>query len=411
MVWNLLRCIAVLSLAWLSNSVGADEDIRIAVIEPYTGPSAGVGKWFTDHVRMAVDRLNASGGLLGGRHVRIETFDSKSNPQEAIVALNSISDKGIGFVFGTTGSNIAIALNEAITKHNARDPSSPILFLNHGALASELTNESCSYWHFRFGANSDMQVMGVIRYIAQQKEIKSVYLLNQDYAYGQAVQRLMRELLAQQRPDIKLVGDELVPLQKTKDFAPYVSKIRSSGSNAVLTSFWGQDLNLLMKAAHDFGMSSRFFTVHAHLFGGPAAIGETGAGRLVNLATWHANVANTPLADYASDFRKQYKEDWNYLPAKAAVEMWARAVSAAASTDTIKVAKALEGSRYDAGTGQLWMRPDDHQLSMPLFLGTFMKVGPGVQNPAEDTGFGFRTEARLEAEATTLPTRCKMERP
>ena len=314
-------------------------------------------------------------------------------------------------MFGTAGSNIGIALSEGIAKHNARAPESPLLFLNYGSLASELTNELCNFWHFRFGPSSDMQVQGMILYVAKQKNIGKIYLIQQDYAYGQAVQRLMRELLARQRPDIQVVGDELIPLQKTKDFAPYIAKVRVSGADAVLTSTWGPDLNLLVKASHDFGLTARFFTLNAHFIGAPTAIGEAGVGRLVNIATWHANVAESPLEQYAADFKRQYREDWNYLPTKAAVEMWAKAIDTAGSLDVRKIAKALEGLRFDAGTGALWMRPDDHQISLPMFIASFTKVGPGAKYSAENTGYGFHTELSLDSQATTVVPRCNMERP
>ena len=406
-----MRIVLFFFLLVVTRVVFADNDLRIAVIEPLTGPSAAVGKWWSDHAHMAVDHLNAAGGVLGGRHVSIVTFDSKSSVQEALVILKSIEDQGIRFVFGTAGSNIGIALSDGIAKHNARTPESALLFLNYGSLASELTNELCNFWHFRFGPSSDMQVQGMVYYLAQQKSTNKVYLLHQDYSYGQAVQRLMRQLITLQRPDVRVVGDELIPLQKTKDFAPYVAKMRASGADAVLTSIWGPDLNLLVKASHDFGLTARFYTLNAHFIGAPSAIGKAGVGRLVNIATWHANLAENALEQYALEFKRQYKQDWNYLPAKAAVEMWAKAIDAVGSLDAPKVAKALEGMHHDAGSGALWMRPDDHQISLPLFVSSFTKVGPGVKHSAEDTGFGFRTEFRLEPEAITIAPRCNMERP
>lgn len=92
--------------------------------------------------------------------------------------------------------------------------------------------------------------------------------------------------------------------------------------------------------------------------------------------------------------------------------MWAKAIDKAGSADPVKVAKALEDMRYDAGVGEAWMRADDHQIMEPLFVASFAKVGKqGVKYDADDTGYGWRVDTRIEAKDNILPTTCKMERP
>src|SRR6202795_2691310 len=162
---------------------------------------------------MAVDEVNARGGILDGRKIETIPFDTKGSPQEALIAFKGVTDQDLRFVFGTTGSHIALALTDAIAKHNARNPDKSVLFLNYGGLTPELTNEKCNFWHFRFDAHADMKVDALIRQVVVQKSIAKVYLLNQDYAYGQAVRKLFRELLAQRRADIQIVRGDLIQLQ------------------------------------------------------------------------------------------------------------------------------------------------------------------------------------------------------
>ncbi len=399
----------VLSLA--GGADAADPPIRIATIEPLSGPPAAVGKWWTNQAQFAVEQLNAGGGVLGGRKVELVPFDSKSSPAEALIVLKAATDQGIRFVFGTAGSHVALALSEAIAKHNARNPDARVLFLNYGGVATELTNEQCNFWHFRFEANSDMKAVGLVQQVVASKSVRKAYLLNQDYSYGQGVRKVVREQLAQRRPDIEIVGDDLIQLQKTKDFAPYAAKIRASGADTVISSLWGSDLILLMRASHDSGLGTRFYVLNAHFIGTPVAVAESGADRLVNVNSWHPNVSDGRLVPYYLEFKGKYKEEWNHLPIKAAVEMWARAIESTKSTDAVKIATALETMRYDAGTGPMWMRADDHQIMQPLYAAVFTKVGPGVKYDAEGTGFGWKTEGRVEADDSALPHRCRMERP
>ncbi len=387
------------------------ETVRVAVMEALSGPPAAIGKWWANHVQMAVDQVNAKGGVLGGRKIEIVPFDSKASPQEALIAFKGMTDRNIRFLFGTVGSHVALALTDAVAKHNKRNPDKSVLFLNYGGLTPEMTNEKCNFWHFRFDAHADMKVDALVRQVVAQKNISKVYLLNQDYAYGQAVQKLQRELLAKRRPDIQIVGDDLIQLQKTKDFSPYIAKIRASAADTVLTSNWGPDLVLLMRASHESGLPARYYTLNAHFSGTPTAIGEAGAGRLINVSPWHANIADGKLDPYYVDYKRQYKEEWNMLPMKNAVEMWAKAVDSAQSLNPVAVARALETMRYDAGTGMMWMRAEDHQLMQPQYAYLFTKVGAGVKHDIENTGFGWRTEGRFETDETVPSHSCKMERP
>ena len=90
-------------------------------------------------------------------------------------------------------------------------------------------------------------------YMKARTNIKKVYLINQDYSFGQAVRAARQAMLKAKRPDIQIVGDELHPLLKVTDFSPYIAKIKASGADTVITGNWGQDFALLLKAAADAG--------------------------------------------------------------------------------------------------------------------------------------------------------------
>ena len=116
-------------------------------------------------------------------------------------------------------------------KYNERNPGKEVLYLNYAAVDPALTNEKCNFWHFRFDADGDMKMEALTNFMAKQKNIKKVYLINQDYSFGKAVAAAARGMLPEKRPDIQIVGDELHPLQKVTDFSPYVAKIKASGAD------------------------------------------------------------------------------------------------------------------------------------------------------------------------------------
>ena len=126
--------------------------------------------------------------MLGGAKFELETFDTKSSPQEALISLKQMTDKGLRYFFMGNGSNVAIALSDAVSKHNARNPDQSILFLDYGAVDPSLTNDKCSFWHFRFDADTDMKMQVLTNYMAKQKSIKKVYLRGKRHRVADHVQ-------------------------------------------------------------------------------------------------------------------------------------------------------------------------------------------------------------------------------
>ena len=410
-VWHgLFGLLAILA----STPALAADTIKIGFMDPLSGPFANVGEHGTREMALVIDAVNAAGGVLGGTKFELETFDSKSSPQEALISLKQMTDKGIRFFFMGNGSNVAIALSDGVNKHNARNPDQSILFLNYGAVDPSLTNDKCSFWHFRFDADTDMKMQALTNYMTAQKGIKKVYLINQDYAFGQGVSRAAKAMLGQKRSDVEIVGDDLHPVGKVKDFAPYVSKIKASGADSVITGNWGNDLSLLVKAAKESGLKADFFTYYAGIVGSPTAIGQAGED-VRQVSMWHNNVGDAASNGLVEAYRKRYtdvKDDFFFLSLKNGVEMLAKAMNQAKSSDPAKVAKALEGMKHNGPTGEVEMRADNHELLQPLFISSFVKSGTkGVKYDVERTGMGFRTEGRVEAKDTALPTTCKMERP
>jgi branched-chain amino acid transport system substrate-binding protein len=403
----LLACIGAVAG---SSAVAADV-IRIAHIDPTSGPFANVGQSLGRHLQAVADDINARGGAFGGAKLEILNLDNKSSPQDSVLVLQQAIDQGIRFITQANGSNIAHALTDAVAKHNSRNPDRPVLYLNFGAIDPALTNEKCNFWHFRFDANVDMKLEALTNYMAQQKSIQKVYLINQDYAFGQSVSRVGKEMLARKRPDVMLVGDDLHPVGKVKDFAPYVAKIKASGADTVLTGNWGNDLSLLVKAGKDAGLAVNYYALYAYIVGSPTAIGESGVGHVKTLSTWHNNVADNRLEQFANDYRKRYGEEMWFNNAKTELEMLVKAMSLAQSTDPVKVARALEGLRMQGDTGELWLRAEDHQLMQPLFISAFAKTGKDVKYDVEGLGLGWKGEVRIDGKDTVTPTTCKMVRP
>ncbi len=414
-VWAAAALFCVTAIAQAQGQAGAP--IRLGMIDGLSGPFANAGEAVVRNLRIAIERINARGGVRtadGPRPLELVTFDSKGNVDESLIQFRSLIDKRIPFVLQGNSSAVASALVAAVNRQNTRQPDARVLFLNYSAVDPTLTNENCSFWHFRFDASSDMRMQALTEAIRSERSVRKVYLIDQDYSFGHQVARSAREMLAAKRPDIQIVGDEFHPIGKIKDFAPYIAKIKASGAAAIITGNWGNDLTLMVKAAREGGLNARFYTFYGNGLGAPAAMGDAGVGRVLAVAEWHPNVGGAASDAFYQSFRARYpdpKDDYVHLRMQMMVEMLARAIEQAGSTDAVAVAYALENMRYTNEFHDATVRADDHQVLQPLYVSVMAKQGGDVRFDNEGSGYGFRTVKKLKTAQTTLPTTCRMERP
>ena len=394
----------------MSSPVTADDTFRIAYVEGMSGPFANVGDQGLKHFTHAIEKINAEGGI-NGKQVEIKAFDGQTNPRESLVQLQRAIDEGYQFITQGNGSSIASALIDGVEKHNRRNPDQPVLFLNYAAVDPAFTNDRCSFWHFRFDADADMKMEAITDWVAEQDDIKKIYVIGQDYSFGKAVADAATSLLAEKRPDIEIVGNELHPLGKVKDFTPYVQKIISSDADAVITGNWGADMQLLIKAASEAGLEAPFLTYYGGGLGAVTAMGESAVGRVMQVSEFHENLdAEDTQKEAIQKFEDSAGLDYYYLRIFTLMEMLKAAAEKAGSEEPADIAMALEGLEYETPYGKVSMRGDNHQLLQDLYLSI---LADDVERTVEGTPFGFKTVAdgKVEAQDTATDTTCKMDRP
>ncbi|MEA3393012.1 MAG: branched-chain amino acid ABC transporter substrate-binding protein [Pseudomonadota bacterium] len=395
--------------------------IKIAMIEGLSGPFANTGEAVYRNLAWAAERVNARGGIKlpaaagGNRPLAIERYDSKGQNEEALAALRAAIDDGARFVAQGNSSATAAVLIDAINKHNEREPGKRVIFLNYAAVDPILTNEKCSFWHFRFDAHADMRMAALMEVLKDDKAVKSAYLIGQDYSFGQAVAREARRQLGQQRPDVQIVGDELHPMGRVKDFMPYAAKIKASGAQAVITGNWGNDLTLLVKAAREAGYEGKFYTFYGNALGAPAALGEAGVGRVIAVADWLPNAPGKDSEAFYQSFRQRFPkpaDDYVHMRMQLLVESLAQAIERAGSLQAVDVAGQLEKANVTLNGQRGTMRALDHQFQQQLMVGLMERQGAaGVKFDVEGSGYGFRVIKVLPAARAEQPSSCKMQRP
>ena len=397
---------ALLMLA-LPAASRAEEVIRIAYIDPLSGSLAATGQLGEQHFRFAIDRANAAQAAGPGRRLELVPMDNEVSPEKSLTLLRKAVDDGIHYVTQGNGSSVAFALSDAVAKNNRRAPAQSVMFLNYAAVDPGLTNDKCNWWHFRFDADVDMKMRALSDYLVGQAAVKKVYIFNPDYSFGQSVEKAAQAMLANRRPDLQVVGAERVPLGKVKDFTPYIQKMQAAGADAVVTCNWGADLALLAKAAQDAGYKGTFFTYYMGSSEVIAGAGTGGRG-YAQISEWHANVGAAEIDKMAAEFEAKYGQKFFYWRVVNEIDMLAAAMKQADSSDPAKVGQVLSTMVQHTPLGDTTMRADNHQLLSPMFVSV---LEPGMPNTFPDNKMGFKTVARIEAEAQRLPTTCKMSPP
>lgn len=403
---------AAVTLPMLGGAAFAQDTLKIGYIDPLSGGGASVGEIGLKTFQYLADEVNAKGGIQG-KKVEIVPLDNKTNPQESLIQAQKAIDSGVRYITQGNGSAVAGALTDFVAKYNERNPGKEVLYFNYAAVDPVLTNEKCQFSHFRWDANSDIKMEALTNYMKNEKNIKKLYLINQDYSFGEAVRTSATAMLKAKRPDIEIVGDEKHPLLKVTDFAPYIAKIKASGADSVITGNWGQDFALLLKAAADSGLKVNWYTYYAGGTGGPTAIKQGNLNNQVfQVAESYPNIKNDAANAFEKALRDKYGFSLFYPRAVNQMRMLAIAADKAKSIEPVKVAAALEDMKYEVyGGGEGFMRKDDHQFFQPIYISQFGELKNNEKFDEEKTGWGWKEVAKIDTAQTVLPTTCKMTRP
>ena len=406
-----LKVVAVSALMAVSGLALAQkgETVRIAFMDPLSGPFANVGQNQLKSWQFAAERMSGAKNPAGVKF-EVVGFDNKGSPQESLNTLKAAIDQGFRYITQGNGSGAAMAILDAVSKHNERNPGKELIYLNYAAVDPALTNEKCDYWHFRLDADTTMKMEALTTFMKDQPKVSKVYLLNQNYSHGQQVARFFKEGISRKRPDVKIVGEDLHPIGQVKDFAPYVAKIKQSGADTIVTGNWGADLTLFVKALNDAGLKVPMYTYYSGVTGTPTALAAGGESEVYVISYGHANHTGE-LGQMVADFKKKFNDDYYTYATLNGINLLSGAMAKAKSTNPVQVAKAMEGLTVKSFSGDVTMRASDHQLQQTMYVTKWQKVDKKNAYSVENTGFTFVPIKQMDPYVSSTPTSCQMKRP
>lgn len=404
-----IRLVTIAAITVVAGAAYAQkgETVKIAFMDPLSGPFANVGQNQLKSWQFAAEKISARNPA--GVKFEVVGFDNKGSPQESLNTLKAAVDQGFRYVVQGNGSGAGMAILDAVSKHNDRNPGKEVVYLNYAAVDPAMTNEKCDYWHFRLDADTSMKMEALTSFMKDQPKVKKVYIIGQNYSHGQQVAKFFKDAIKRKRPDVQVVGEDLHPIGQVKDFSPYVAKIKQSGADTVLTGNWGQDLTLLVKAMNDAGLKIPMYTYYAGVTGTPTALAAGGDSEVYVVAYGHANHTGE-LGQYAQEFKKKFNDDYYTYATYNGIHLLASAMAKAKSTNPVQVAKAMEGMSIKSFAGDVTMRASDHQLQQSMFITKWQKAKNGEYS-VENTGYTFVPIKQMDPYVSSTPTSCQMKRP
>jgi branched-chain amino acid transport system substrate-binding protein len=289
------------------------------------------------------------------------------------------------------------------------------MWVNVGAEAMEFTGTKCHFYHFRWNGNAEIRLKAMMIAMKEAGVLgKKIYVIGQNYSWGHDVQKLTRDYAKEF--DYTIVGDVIHDVNKIQDFSPYVAKIKEAGPDTVVTGNWSNDLLLLMKAAGDSGLKSRFLAYWIDQPGNIANAGDTALGHYT-LSTFFADANGEKSAAFAEDFKTKMGAYPLNVQGHTVHGMWGigEALKAlkAKPGDKLGVkqlAFAMEKVTVETSMGPIKMRAEDHQALLPLAVAV---VSKDAKFKADNTDKGFKTIKLLTGEQAASPVQpaCKIERP
>jgi branched-chain amino acid transport system substrate-binding protein len=323
----------------------AKADITIATVGPLTGQYASFGEQMKRGLDMAVEDLNAAGGVLGEQIVGIAEDDA-CDPKQAVAAANKLVTDGVALVAGhfCSGSSIpasAVYAEEGVLQIS---PASTNPALTEDAAAKGWTNVH------RVCGRDDAQGIVAGKYLAEKFSGKKVAILHDKTAYGKG-------LADETKKNMNAAGLEEAMYEAytagEKDYSALVSKMKAAGIDAFYVGGYHTEAGLMIRQAHDQGYKPQLVSGDALVTDEYWKItGESGAGTLM---TFQPDPRDKPEAmALVEKFRAQNYEPEGYtLYTYAAVQVWAEAAKQANSLETDEIAKKIRGGTFSTVIGPL----------------------------------------------------------
>jgi branched-chain amino acid transport system substrate-binding protein len=363
----------IAAIALSVSAVKAAEPIKIGDVNSYTSQAAFTTP-YRNGMKLAVDEINAKGGVLG-RPLELLTRDDAGKPEEAQRAASElVLNEHVAILTGTFASNVGLAVSD-FAKHQK------IPFIAAEALSDALTWEQGNRYTFRIRSSTYMQA-AMLAEAAAVLPAKKWAIVAPNYEFGHSVAESFKALLKRARPDVEFVIEQYPPIGRI-DAAAVVQVVAAAKPDAVFNATFGPDLVRFVREGNNRDLFTNLSVVSV-MTGQPEFLdplkGEAPKGWIVT--GYPYDLIDKPehkafLAAYQNAFNDYPRA--GSLSGYTTIQAVAAALTKAGATDPEALIKALDGLTIESPLGPITMRAIDHQSTLGMYVGKIaVKNGKGT---------------------------------
>jgi branched-chain amino acid transport system substrate-binding protein len=364
----------------VAGSVGmahAADTIKIGEINSYKAQAAFLEP-YKKGMEMALDQVNAGGGIMG-RKLELITRDDNANPGDAVrVAEELISREKVDVLMGTFLSNTGLAVTDFAKQKK-------FFFLAAEPLSDKIVWQSGNRYTFRLRPSTYMQVAMLVPEAVKMKK-KRWAVVYPNYEYGQSSVATFKKLMKEQQPDVEFVGEQAPALGKI-DAGAVTQALVDAKPDGIFNALFAADLAKFVREGSTRGLFKDRAVVSL-LSGEPEYLDplkdEAPTGWVVTGYPWQ-NINTPEHKAFLDTYQKKYGTHprLGSVVGYSAVMSMAAGIKKANSTDSEKLADAFKGLEVDTPMGRISYRGQDHQSTMGAYVGTLaVKDGKGVMENA-----------------------------
>ena len=348
----------------------AADTIKVGIVDCYSGPPSTYTNDVRDAFKLATDKFNAEGGILG-RKIEFLTRDSKFKVDLGLSAAKElILRENVDIIMGTINSSLALAISDLASKEK-------IPFIVTFAKSAKITGAKGHRYVFSVTENTALAGKAAAVGLAKKPYVK-YWIAGDDYEYGHAIGDGVWKNLQQLKPDVKLLGETWWKVGEP-DFTPYITAMLAAKPDAVIVATGGRGCVPFLKAAKATGFNEKipFYMHTATELSTLKPLGLEAPEGVIGTSNYYFYFPET--AENKA-FVDAFKAAYNRVPAVGAVyghmaaNFIQKSYEKAGAVDTEKFIDALEGMTVDTPVGPVTMRAYDHQAMLPMFMGTTKKV-------------------------------------
>lgn len=372
-MWSISLAVFIIGFFGVADTLAAQGTIKIGLIDTYTGPASVYCNDVRDGLKLAVDEVNARGGVLGRQLVLIARDDKFKVDLGLSAAKELIMNENIDVLAGTINSGVALAISALAQKEK-------VPFLATCSKSAAITGAKGHRYVFSMNENTAMIGRAAAITLAKRPYVK-YWIAGDDYEFGHAMAREIWTQLKKLKPDVQLLGETWWKLGEP-DFTPYITAILAAKPDAAILAAGASSAVPFMKAAKTTGFSQQvpFLMNWATELSTLKPLGMNAPEGVLGPSPYFFYY---PEIQENKTFAENYNRVFDRQPSASSLagyicgNLIALAYEKAGAVDREKFIDALAGLAYDSPVGKVTIREFDHQIMQPMFIGV-TKNKPGL---------------------------------